>query len=102
MSQDLFSTLMNHYGDKAAANSARELREERRRLLWQKVRRKGILGGLLLTAFCAFVFREDIGELIPHHRPVKKSIHEDRTKQNISAIKTESKERQDELENIFK
>ncbi len=102
MSQDVFSSLMNHYGNKAAEQTARELRERQRQLLWQKVRRKGILVGLLVTAVCAFVFREDIGDLVPHHRSVKRSTHEDRTKENIKAIKAESKERQDALENIFK
>ena len=102
MSTDTFSSLMTHYGNKAAADTARELREQQRRILWQKVRRKGILAGLLATAVCAFVFREDIGQLMPMSGAVKKSTPEERTKDKLKAIKSEAKERQEAIENIFK
>jgi hypothetical protein len=102
MSQDTFSTLMAEYGDRAAAETARELRERQREILWQNIRRKGILAGLLLNAVFAFVFREDIGQLMPLPGHVKKSTHEERMKENLKVIKAEAKERQDALEDIFK
>lgn len=104
MSQTAFSTLMTHYGNKAAADTVRELRERYRlrQILWEKVRRKGILTGLLLTAVCAFVFREDIVQLMPLPGHVKRSTPEERSKDKLKAIKAEAKERQDALENIFK
>jgi hypothetical protein len=102
MSQNAFSTLMNHYGNKAAEESAQRDRDQRRQAMWQQVRRKGIMAGLLLTAVCAFVFREDIGQLMPLPGGVKKRMHIEGTSEKLKAIKAEAKERQDALENIFK
>ncbi len=103
MSQEVFSTLMTHYGKKAAAEEACEMRDRRRRfLVSENVRRKGILAGLLLTALCAFIFREDIGELMPLPGHVKKAKREDRMKQQMKEFKKEAMDRKDALETIFK
>ena len=102
MSQTAFSTLMTQYGNKAAEQTACEMRERQRAAMWLNVRRKGILAGLLITAVCAFVFRNDIGQLSPLPGHVKKSTPEERIKENLKAIKSEAKERQEAIENIFK
>ncbi len=102
MGQEAFSTLITHYGKKAAADDAHEMRARQRRFLSENTRRKGILAGLLLTALCAFIFREDIGELMPLPGHVKKTKREDRMKKQMNEFKKEAMDRKDALETIFK
>jgi len=89
---------MQDFSSEAAHDLAVRARQERMQKLWDDIRRKGILGLLLVTAVSAYVFREEVEQLMPLPGHVKKSRPEDRLK----GIKAEARERQEALETIFK
>jgi hypothetical protein len=61
---------------------------------------KLILAGLMVTAVCAYVFSEDIGELMPSPGAVKKSAPDARARRK--AVKAEDREQQEAIAAIFK